>query len=151
MKKAAAIIVSVIILFTAGIIGYNAVMNSGKITNCKETIGESEAFSKKEIKEAMNTIKIKFLLGYEDCELVSLTYDEEFCKSEIERYLKTGKGAVNGASKENVIVISSDFLVGEEPSGDSGLTPGTSYKGWKWTLIRNSKNGKWVVDSWGFC
>lgn len=121
--------------------------NPGKADDVKVTIGESVDFSKDEIQKAVNAVTHKFR-DFEDCELLSLWYDEQESDDEVQAYLLSGRGSVNGAKAENVIVLFSDFYAGENAEG--GFNPDSDYEGWNWILIRDSKTSDWRVDDWGY-
>lgn len=63
--------------------------------------------------------------------------------------MKNGRGSVNGAKAENVIVFLSNFDVGSS-DGDGTLNLNSTYSDWKWILIRDSKTGNWKVDDIGY-
>jgi hypothetical protein len=46
-------------------------------------------------------------------------------------------------------VLLSDFNV-DSSGGDGSLNPNSTYGGWNWILIRDSKTGNWRVDDWGY-
>lgn len=120
----------------------------GKTANVKVTLGGSAKFTEAELKKAADTILTKFP-DFMDCELTDLWYDEEKSNREIDSYMTSGKGTVNGVKKENVIILFSNFNTGEK-SGDDGFNPNSRYTNWNWILIRDDANSPWRVDDWGY-
>ncbi|NLK98829.1 MAG: DUF4829 domain-containing protein [Epulopiscium sp.] len=98
--------------------------------------------------DAVNCVKEKFK-DFEGCSLTKLWYDEEKTNNFIEGYLRGGRGSVNGAKAENVIVLLSNFDV-DSSGGDGSLNPNSTYSDWNWILIRDSKASNWQVDDWGY-
>ena len=125
-----------------------ACKQAGRTNNAEVTIGKSDKFSEEEINSAINTVKIKFK-DFNGCDLKKLWYDEEKSNKFTQWYLEGGRGSVNGVQAENVIVLLSDFKV-DSSGGDGSLNPNFTYTGWNWILIRDSKEGKWKVDDWGY-
>ena len=130
MKKQLKILISMIniIMFFAG-----CSFSAGKVDNVNITIGTSSMFSKEEIDQAINVVKLKFK-SLKGCELIELWYDEE------EMILNSG------VTTGNVIVLYSKFQARDESS--PGLDPNIIYK-WHWTLIRENSTSKWVVSTYG--
>ena len=121
----------------------------GKTENVVIDIGESSKFSVEEIKAAMDLVIEKFS-DYYYCELTELWYNEMQSEKEIiEWYMVSGRGSINGAMQENVIVLHSNFSTGAR-SGDYGFSPGSRYEDWNWILIRQTKNSPWAIDDWGY-
>jgi Domain of unknown function (DUF4829) len=120
----------------------------GKTNKAVVTVGESTKFSKEEINEAIDCVKIKFK-DFKGCNLTALWYDEEKSNPFIVGYLENGKGSVNGAKAENVIVLLSNFDV-DSSGASQGFNPNSSYSSWNWVLIRNNKDDKWRADDWGY-
>lgn len=121
---------------------------AGNISNVAVTVGQSAKFSQEEINAAIDCVKKKFK-DFEGCKLTTLWYEEEKSNSFAEGYLKNGRGSVNGAKAENVIVLLSNFDV-DSSGGDGSLNPNSTYSNWNWILIRNSKTDSWQVDDWGY-
>lgn len=120
----------------------------GKTNHVAVNIEKSDKFSEEEINDAINCVKKKFK-DFDGCNLTKLWYDEEKSNRFIGGYLENGKGSVNGAKAEDVIVLLSDFEV-DSSGGDGSLNPNSTYTGWNWILIRDSKTGNWKVDDWGY-
>ena len=68
---------------------------------------------------------------------------------QVDSYLADGRGKVNGAKKENVIVLYSDFYV-DSSGGDGSFTPSVIYTDWNWILIRDNDYDNWRIDDWGY-
>ena len=70
---------------------------------------------------------------------------------ERENYIKYGKGSVNGTKYEDVIVFRMDFTVSfPEGSTDHGAWNEGEYTDWDMILIRDGKDGKWLIDDQGY-
>lgn len=121
----------------------------GKTNNVVRTTGPSDKFSDAEIKSAMNRVIDKFMLDYIGCELTDLWYDEERSNQEVNSYLEYGRGTINNVKAENVIVLYSNFNIGEN-GPEMGFDPNSTCSGWSWVLIRDDKYSEWRVDDWGY-
>jgi hypothetical protein len=142
MKKALSLVlIAIICIFTLSACG----SNGGKTDNAKVIINNSTKFSNLEIQQAVDIVKEKFKT-FKDCELKTLTYDENKSNKEIQSYLTYGKGLNNSAKAENVIILFSDFNTG--PNAEGGFNTNSTYK-WNWILIRESKTSSWILDDWG--
>lgn len=122
---------------------------SDLLYNANFTIVPSDKFSEAEIRDAMYCVMDKFEDAFKGCELTKLWYDEEKSNSQIESYMSGGHGSFNGVSKDNVIVLLSEFDV-DSSGGDGSLNPNSTYNNWMWILIRDSSKGEWQVDDWGY-
>ena len=110
-------------------------------------IHPTNKFTIEEITKAIDCVKQNF--SFPACTLTKLWYDEEKSNSFTQDYLKYGKGSVNGAQAENVIVILSNFDV--DSSGDNPvLNPNSTYTEYRWILIRDSKTSNWEIDDCGY-
>ena len=143
MKKMIIFLCLIIVAFS--LMAFNQV---GKTNNVVTKIEKSDKFSKEEINDAINCVKKKFK-DFNGCNLTQLQYAEEKSNNFIEGYLSNGKGSVNGAKAENVIVLLSNFKV-DSSGGDGSFNPNSTYSNWNWILIRDSKTGNWKVDDWGY-
>ena len=112
------------------------------------TSAHSDKFSREEIRDAMESVVVKFR-DFKGCQLTKLWYDEVKSDNQIEGYMTGGRGSVNGVSRDNVIVLYSDFAV-DSSGGDGSLNPNSTYTDWCWILIRDSGKGEWRVDDWGY-
>lgn len=122
--------------------------NSGKTKDVNITIGASEKFSEKEIKDAIEAVKVKFS-SFNGCTMTDLWYDEEVSNRNIEGYLENRKGSLSETKEENVIVLISNFNV-DESGGDGSLNRNSTYPGWQWILLRNDKDSNWKVNDSGY-
>ena len=92
-------------------------------------------------------VVLEVFKGFCGCELTELWYDEDKSNREIESYMKTGKGAYNGAQPEQVIVLLSNFNTGDQTVT---LNPNSRYTNWMWILIREDENAPWQLDDSGY-
>ena len=143
MKKFISCLTVILVLLS-----FAACQNTGKTEYVAVEVGKSAKFSEAEINNAIKQIKVKFK-DFKGCTLKKLWYDEDTSNSMIDGYLKNGKGSVNGAKAENVIILLSDFDV-DSSGGDGSLEPNSTYSSWNWILIRDSETGSWIVDDWGY-
>ena len=142
MKKIAIYLSMILIIFSLA--GCN---QNNESSDINVDIGESTKFSKEEINNAVDCLKISF--DFEACTLTKIYYNEEISNTAVEDYLQFGNGSVNKVKAENVIVLLSDFDV--DNSGDNPvLNPGETYTNYNWILIRDDKNSDWKVDDCGF-
>lgn len=110
-------------------------------------IGDSIKFTKEEIDKAIKLVESEF--DFPAATLTKVWYDEEKSYKAVESYLKSGRGSINGAKSENVIVLLSNFDVDE--SGDNPvLNPGSTYTDYNWILIRDDKASDWKIDDRGY-
>ena len=151
MKKIAIYLSMILIIFSLA--GCN---QNNESSDINVDIGESTKFSKEEINNAVDCLKISFDFEactltkiYYACTLTKIYYNEEISNTAVENYLQFGNGSENKVKAENVIVLLSDFDV--DNSGDNPvLNPGETYTNYNWILIRDDKNSNWKVDDWGF-
>lgn len=122
--------------------------NQGKVSsNLVIDVSESTKFSKDEINNAIDIFKNNFT--FEACTLTKIWYDEEESNDLLDVYLEYGKGSINGANKENVIGLLSNFDV--DDSGDNiVLNPNSTYESYQWILIKDDKTSDWKIDSCGY-
>lgn len=128
-----------------------AIVLSGRFGNAwhaKVRLGESTAFSERELLEAADCVKRKFVT-FKGCKMSELWYDEATSNAYAAGYLENGKGAVNGVLPENVVVFKSSFKA-DRWGGDGSFAPNGDYPDWNWILIRDGENSRWVVDDWGY-
>ena len=95
------------------------------------------------------------LLSSDDKSIITIKdirYSPSDSIREAEDYIKYGNGSVNGTQLENVIVFYMDYDV-SFPEGISDQENGawaSSYDNWKMILIRDNKDGKWLIDDMGY-
>ena len=142
MKKIAIYLSMILIIFSLA--GCN---QNNESSDINVDIGESTKFSKEEINNAVDCLKISF--DFEACTLTKIYYNEEISNTAVEDYLQFGNGSVNKVKAENVIVLLSDFDV-DNSGNNPVLNPGETYTNYNWILIRDDKNSDWKVDDCGF-
>jgi len=145
IKRFVFIAVTVIVI---GLIFSSCGPTEGKVGNAEISIQSTDKFSTAEINDAMNCVMDKFA-EFSGCDLKKLQYDEARSDKIIESYMKTGKGSINGVSKENVIVLISEFYAGSTGL-DNGFNPNFTYEDWLWILTRDNKIDEWKVYGWGY-
>ena len=143
MKKMTAYLCLILLFFSL-----TACNKAGNTRNIVVSNVKSDKFSKKEINDATNCVKVKFKDFY-GCTLTKLWYDEEHSNKFIDEYMTYGRGSVNGVKTENVIVLLSSFKV-DSSGGDGSFYPNSTCSNWNWILIRDSKTGDWRVDDCGY-
>lgn len=143
MKKVISSFIIILIVFS--VVGCNRM---GKTKDASITIGKSVKFSKKEIDDAVECVKERFK-NYKGCTLTDLWYDENKSNTYVEDYLKYGDGTENGSTKENAIVLMSNFNV-DSLGGDGSFEPNSTTDDYQWVLIRDSKTSKWEVIESGY-
>lgn len=120
----------------------------GNAWHAEVNLGESAVFSERELLEAADCVKRKFI-AFKGCKMTDLWYDEARSNEFVASYLENGKGAVNGVQPENAIVFLSNFKM-DGWGGDGSFDPNAVYADWKWIMIQDSENSGWVVDDWGY-
>ena len=141
MKKSLPLLL--IILISFALFSCNSKSNT---QNAEIDLGTSSKFSEEEIQNSINKVIEKFST-FENCELTKLWYEEQLSIRNSGLYLSNGKGANNGSTIENTIVIFSEFKTNSKAGG--GWTTNTNYY-WNWTLIREDNESEWVVDDYGY-
>lgn len=143
MKKVISSFIIILIVFS--VVGCNRM---GKTNDASITIGKSVKFSEKEIDDAVQCVKETFK-SYKGCKLTDLWYDENKSSTYVEDYLKYGGGNENGSTKENSIVLMSNFNV-DSLGGDGSFEPNSTTDDYQWVLVRDSKTSKWEVIESGY-
>lgn len=69
---------------------------------------------------------------------------------ERESYVTNGRGSVYNVTVDNVIVFRVDYDVSVPQGGDAGAYSEGNYNDWKMILVRDGKNGKWLIDDMGY-
>jgi len=121
--------------------------NTMNADTVKVRIGHSKKFSKNEINAAVNTVNEKF--DFKGCKLTDIWYSEKESLSITKGYMQAGRGMNNGVKDKNVIVLLSTFKV-DSAGGDGSWKPNSTQTSYSWTLIRDSKKGKWRIDDSGY-
>lgn len=116
-------------------------MPGGNVENVQIIEVDSEIYSPDDIDTAIKTVIRKFGRNWKGCTLRQIYY--------------VGDEAVPGyqdwADRNNadeVIVLTSSFDV-DSSGGDGSLEPGSTYKNWKWILVRSGK-GRWKQVDYGY-
>ena len=86
----------------------------GQVGGADIDLGPSQRFSAEELRAGAETVLREFFFQYDGCALEKLYYEQELCDAEAVDYLENGRGATNGATKENTLVLLADFSVGPE-------------------------------------
>jgi len=113
----------------------------GNASEVQLITGESELFTEREIEKAMEVAMQFFRKEFDGCTMTKIEYNEE----------KSKAAAVEWAQRyadEDGIVLFSSFDV-DSSGGDGSLNPNSTYNNWKWILTR-SKDGNWVLRTWGY-
>ena len=113
----------------------------GDISEVGRQMVESERYSKAEISRAMDQVEDHFRNEFDGCKLLDLRYDEEKTRAVAEVWAQQ-----YGA--DEAIVLYSDFEV-DSSGGDGSLNPDSTYRNWKWVLIRNRREA-WELKTWGY-
>lgn len=130
MKKKILALVLALALLLAG---------CGNVLTVKRVVGDSELYSKREIRSAMDVVTRHFALHFQGCTLLELGYDEEKTLLEMEHHAEDGESG-------DVMILTSSFYVAD---GDGSLNPNSTYNGWSWELERNGLGG-WQLVDWGY-
>lgn len=131
-KKLISLLLAALLLLTAC---------GGNINNVKKTIGESDIYTYQEIESAMDVAISYFAKEFQGCTLTEIIYSDS----------ANGDAAAEWAQQydaNEAIVLVSTFEVGKS-GGDGSLTPGSTYRNWKWILTRDG-GGKWELQTWGY-
>ena len=121
--------------------------NRGKTDGVQVELGASTLFSRNELMSAVDCVKKEFV-AFEDCELIRIWYDEERSNFIKESYMTHGRGKILRVTRENVIILFSDFYVGPSAAGSFNLN--STYKNWNWILVREAANSPWRLDDYGY-
>ena len=107
-------------------------------------------FTSEEVGAALDLVRRNFdEYEWRDIELLALWYDENYSDMQKGYYMRGGRGSQNGVLIENVIILLSDFHVGTTRVNEAWETDST-YENWNWILIRDSADGDWRIDDWGY-
>ncbi|WP_430610431.1 hypothetical protein [Enterococcus sp. DIV0876] len=118
------------------------------LTSCthnsvEESIGESDYYSKKEIKEAMDTVISTARKELSVADIVSLTYDSADCNRVIETIMPTLE-VDKTYSQSDALVINSEI---KTKYSSGSLEPLSNYSNYYWILI---KDDTWKIIYSGF-
>ncbi|WP_141529476.1 hypothetical protein [Bacillus sp. AFS001701] len=114
---------------------YQHQTNTANADTVKVNLGHPKQFTKREVSEAVNTVKKNF--NIKGCKLTKIWYsEEETAKSEEFGY---GYG----------MVLLSNFKV--DSSGSDGFyKPNSTQTDYSSTLVRDGKKGKWRIKNQGY-
>jgi hypothetical protein len=112
----------------------------GDVSEVGRQVGEPMLFSEQEVDQAMDEVVKFFRAEFDGCKLLNLRYDEEWNR-------EAAEGWARQYDAEEAIVLLSDFKVNSS-GGDGSLNPDSTYRNWKWILIRVG-NG-WELKTWGY-
>lgn len=101
----------------------------------------SGIYTDDEIEAAMRTVEDYFYEEFAGCTLTELYYPGDAHADEFDEW-----AAHYGA--DEAIVLYSAFDV-DSAGGDGSFNPNSTYRGWKWILIRN-ENGDWEHKDHGY-
>ena len=134
MKKLRLVLLELICIF--GLVGCGGNVSSVEITDYS-----SEIYTDVEIESAIDVTLDYFKKEFEGCTLTEITYlgDEE---------LSGYQEFADRNDAEDVIVLVSTFDV-DDSGGDGSLNPNSTYRNWKWILVRTD-GGKWVHVDHGY-
>lgn len=111
-------------------------------------IDNSNKYTEEEIKDALLKVYDNFIIP--DANLIKLYYDEDKSDELKNHFMETGRGSViDGLSKDNVIVILSEFKLSDD-SINPVLEAGETYIDYPWYLVRVNTNDDWILDSAGY-
>lgn len=137
-KKAASCCLLVVVLIVAFVFLYK---RGGDIHDVKQTIGSSETYSERDIKDAMRKVLFSFKVRFPGCTMTDLWYDESVNDAAKDIWTKQ-------YNRDESIVLLSNFQV-DESGGGIGFIPGQMHTEWEWILVRNS-GGSWWLQTWGY-
>jgi len=147
MKKILTIGVAIIVFsLTLYLILLTFYKPNGKVNKVKIDYGSSVKFDETELKTAVNCVLTEFK-EYKGCKLLNLWYDEEKSDYYLEEHFSNNDG---GYSKEDTIVLYSDFKVNFTGGVGGSFNPNSTYNNWVWVLTRDSKTDSWIVSSAGY-
>lgn len=131
--------ITVFILVLACVLGL--VGCGGNIRNVQITDYTSEIYSDAEIESAIKVTLAYFRKEFSGCTLKDITYlgDE---------HLADWQEFAQRHNADDVIVLVSAFDVGAS-GGDGSLNPNSTYRNWKWILVR-SNGGRWQHVDHGY-
>ena len=87
-----------------------------------------------------------------DSDVILTLNDIQYAADDPERegYVESGRGSINNTSVDNVIVFRVDYNVSVPQNGNAGAYSEGNYSDWKMILVRDGKDGKWLIDDMGY-
>lgn len=140
MKKR--ILIGVSFLFFVSLFIYFAFFHKPKqepVVTKREAI-HSTLYPKKDIEEAMDVSEQYFKDTCKGCSLLSIRYDEDYSKANVEKY--------RIHKKDEMLIIMYDLRTDAKGS-DPTLTPNTEYKNNIYVVSRSSKDSPWNIINSG--
>ena len=125
-KQIAALLIAALVL---ALIGCGSALDGVEIVEV-----DSDIYSQKEIREAMEVAADYFKKDFGGCTLTEIRYAGD----------ETAKACEEWAQSRNAdeaILLLSSFEVGPS-GGDGSLAPNSTYTDWQWVLVRDA-GGKW--------
>ena len=113
----------------------------GDVRGTERQMGQSERYFEAEIARAMDQVEDHFRKEFDGCKLLNLRCDEE-------KTLAEAKEWAQQYGADEAVVLYSDFEV-DSSGGDGSLNPDSTYRNWKWVLIRNRREA-WELKTWGY-
>ena len=110
----------------------------GNVFLVKVELVDSQHYSAAEIQGAVNEIKGYFWRHFDGCTLLELSYAGDEVSDDYAEWAERHNA-------DEVLVLTSSFWVGAE-GGDGSLNPHSTYRNWKWILVRNGVGGWTHVD-----
>ena len=138
MKKKFFVILLVLVIL--GVVLLYFLPTGGDVRIVRQEIGDSASFSAEEIHGAMETAQEHFRKEFDDCTLLTITYDEEYSD-------RLAPGWAENYGAEEAIVLYSSFWVGA--NAEACFNPNSTYSKWQWILTRN-RGEDWVLQTWGY-
>lgn len=129
---ATAVLVSIIVL-----IAFLAIPQPAIVNNVEYILGDSREYSHEDLMAATSVI-IEDFKRFDECELLTIRYDEDF--SDLEHSLSM--------APEHSIVFTIDFYA--NPNAGDGLNKDYTYTDFKYYLERVESNGVWRVITSGY-
>lgn len=134
MKKRIALLLAVVLTALLCACG-------GEVGGAKKVIGPSQMYEERDIFRAMDIVADYFKKEFDGCELLRLSYDEDYSMKQSGEWAEQYKS-------EQAIVLTSSFYV--RPNGGNGtLEPNETYDNWKWILTRSGPDD-WKLQTWGY-
>ena len=118
-----------------------AACSGGDVSRVERCLDRGTLYSEGQINDAMDEVEKFFRAEFDGCCLLRLEYNEEKTLAEAEEWAQQ-----YGA--DEAIVLYSDFEV-DSSGGDGSLNPDSTYRNWKWVLIRNRREA-WELKTWGY-
>ena len=138
MKKKTFVILLVLVILVEVLLYF--LPNGGDVRIVRQEIGDSECFTAEEIHGAMQIAQDHFRKEFDDCTLLTITYDEEYSD-------RLASGWAENYGAEESIVLYSSFYVGA--NAEACFNPNSTYSKWQWILTRN-QGEDWILQTWGY-